>query len=108
MPFSLSISNVVKRNYDRWLFRNISMELKAGDKLALIGTNGSGKRTLLRVLAGQLLPTEGKMTYHAQDKKVPYDQFYRYLSWAAPSLELYDDLTLEEHVKWHFKLKKCI
>ncbi|MFK7969180.1 MAG: ATP-binding cassette domain-containing protein [Bacteroidia bacterium] len=108
MSFSITISQVGKRYYSRWLFRGVDMELKAGDRLALIGTNGSGKSTLLRIFAGQLLPTEGSIAYLNAGKKVSYDRLYEHLSWAAPSLELYDDLTLEEHVKWHFRMKKCL
>lgn len=108
MSFSLSISQVGKRYYNRWLFREIDLDLNAGSKLALIGTNGSGKSTLLRIIAGQLLPTEGKVDYKNADKKIAYDNYYKHLSWAAPSLDLYDDLTLEEHISWHFKLKPSI
>jgi ABC-type polysaccharide/polyol phosphate transport system ATPase subunit len=39
---------------------NVSLTLKAGDKLAILGRNGAGKSTLLQVLAGVLPPTHGK------------------------------------------------
>ncbi|MCP2669700.1 ABC transporter ATP-binding protein [Maricaulaceae bacterium EIL42A08] len=42
--------------------RDISFELKPGDRLGLLGRNGSGKSTLLRVLAGVYPPTKGEFT----------------------------------------------
>ena len=43
--------------------RNISFRLEDGDRLALIGHNGAGKSTMLRVLAGVYAPTEGRITH---------------------------------------------
>ena len=44
----------------RWVLRNVDLRIERGDKIALVGLNGLGKTTLLRVLAGQLQPSEGK------------------------------------------------
>jgi lipopolysaccharide transport system ATP-binding protein len=40
---------------------NVSLNLKTGDRVALIGHNGAGKTTLLRILAGIIPPTSGKI-----------------------------------------------
>lgn len=47
------------QSYDgrRWQFRNLDLSLKAGEITAILGPNGRGKSTLLRVLAGLLPPT---------------------------------------------------
>ena len=44
----------------RRLFTNLSFNIEAGERVAVIGPNGVGKTTLMRVLAGELLPTEGR------------------------------------------------
>lgn len=46
---------------DRWLFTNLHFALQKGDKVALVGINGTGKSTLLKILAGLIVPMEGKV-----------------------------------------------
>ena len=43
----------------RWIFRDINLHIERGKKIALVGYNGMGKTTLLRLLAGATSPTEG-------------------------------------------------
>ncbi|MGA0333613.1 MAG: ATP-binding cassette domain-containing protein [Kiritimatiellia bacterium] len=43
-----------------WLFRALDLSIERGDKLALVGYNGMGKTTLLKILADLLKPLEGK------------------------------------------------
>ena len=49
-------------SYDgqRWVLRGVDLGISRGDKLVLIGLNGMGKTTLLRLIAGQLQPGEGR------------------------------------------------
>ena len=47
--------------------KNISLEVKDGDRLALLGANGAGKTTLLKLVGGLLYPTEGKVTINGHD-----------------------------------------
>ncbi|MGM0478257.1 MAG: ABC-F family ATP-binding cassette domain-containing protein [Bacteroidota bacterium] len=42
-----------------YLFKDVNLQITAGDKIGLVGKNGAGKSTLLRLLAGQEKPTEG-------------------------------------------------
>lgn len=47
------------RRGDRWLFKDVHLELRAGEFLALVGPSGVGKSTLMACLCGLLEPTEG-------------------------------------------------
>ncbi len=44
-----------------FLFRNIGVQINKGDKVGLVGKNGAGKSTMLRMIAGDLQPTEGRI-----------------------------------------------
>lgn len=45
-----------------WALRNINFQVNAGEAVGLMGANGQGKSTLLRIIAGVLLPDEGSVT----------------------------------------------
>jgi len=47
-----------------WALKEISFSLKRGDTLGIIGKNGTGKSTILKLIAGVMFPDEGKVTVH--------------------------------------------
>ena len=67
----LSAENIAKSFGDRWLFKNITFGLSKGDKVALIGTNGTGKTTFLNILAGVIPPDEGLVSVR-KDVRIGY------------------------------------
>jgi ATP-binding cassette subfamily F protein 3 len=64
---------------DNLLFSGLSIDLKKGDKAALIGQNGIGKTTLLRIIAEQLRPVSGSVTLGAGVTVGYYDQLQQTL-----------------------------
>ncbi|GJM76334.1 hypothetical protein HMSSN036_85500 [Paenibacillus macerans] len=55
-------------NKQKPLFQNVSFSLQRGETVALIGPNGIGKSTLLKMLTGDLKPASGKITWGAKVK----------------------------------------
>src|SRR4030095_6048364 len=60
----LSAEGLTKSYGIKPLFENISFHIEEGDKIALVARNGSGKYTLLKILAGKKNPAGGKMWIH--------------------------------------------
>ncbi|HSC67472.1 MAG TPA: ABC-F family ATPase [Cellvibrio sp.] len=56
----------VSKAYDRPLFTDLSMQVEAGERIAIIGPNGAGKTTLLRCLYGDLQPDAGTVKWAEQ------------------------------------------
>ncbi|MCS6794353.1 MAG: ATP-binding cassette domain-containing protein [Raineya sp.] len=97
--------NLGKKFNNEWIFRNFSFEFSQGTATAIIGNNGSGKSTLLQVISGILPASEGKIFYEWQGKKILPDNFYQYLAWASPYMELIEELTLTEMILFHKQMK---
>lgn len=48
-----------KRYKEKWVLKNINLEIKQGEAVGIIGINGAGKSTLLKIITGTTLPTTG-------------------------------------------------
>ncbi|MBY0434218.1 MAG: ABC-F family ATP-binding cassette domain-containing protein [Cyclobacteriaceae bacterium] len=57
----LSAELISKAFNDKWLFKDISVGISQGEKFALVGNNGVGKSTLLKILTGELKSDTGKV-----------------------------------------------
>ena len=55
------------KNAEKWALRHLSFDLRAGEKLALVGENGAGKTTLVKLLARLYDPTEGRILLDGHD-----------------------------------------
>ncbi|MES2521042.1 MAG: ABC-F family ATP-binding cassette domain-containing protein, partial [Bacteroidota bacterium] len=58
----LSAENISKNYNERWLFKGINFGILKGDKVALVGQNGTGKTTLMNILAGIIPADEGTVS----------------------------------------------
>jgi branched-chain amino acid transport system ATP-binding protein len=66
-PPLLEVSGLSARYGPVHALRDVSLEVRAGELVALIGANGAGKSTLLRAIAGLLEPAAGRVTLDGQD-----------------------------------------
>ena len=64
----LSLSNISLRRGRKVLIENVSFQIHAGQRMGLIGANGSGKSSLFAMLLGELEPDDGELGLHAADE----------------------------------------
>jgi ABC-type multidrug transport system ATPase subunit len=103
----IKLEQVGKKFNTEWIFRNVSFTFEENSVSAILGRNGSGKSTLLQVVAGNLHQTSGKVIYTSIEQNIPGDDVFRHLTMVAPYLELIEDFTLQEMLKFHFSFKRC-
>ena len=106
--FEISLKNAGKRYNSEWIFKNLDTTFHSGSSTVLLGGNGSGKSTALRSIFGYAPLSKGKIIYQSDGKSIKQPEVYKYFSFCAPYLDLYEELTLDELAKFHFSLKPAL
>ena len=105
MASYLQVENISKSYGDRTLFENISFNINEGDKIALVAPNGTGKSSLLKILAGIELSDRGgevkfmkdiRVAFLDQDmtfdpKRTIFDEVYSRMGDLAPEIREYEE-----------------
>lgn len=89
----LSVKGLTKRFGDRTLFSDIELKVIGGERIALLGDNGTGKTTFLRVLLGELAG-EGKIKF---GPSVKWAYLPQVIHFAHPERTLYDTMLYEKN-----------
>jgi ABC-2 type transport system ATP-binding protein/ribosome-dependent ATPase len=76
---------------------DVSLELRRGEVVGLLGANGAGKTTVIRILLGLLAPTRGSAAMFGQ---APTRNGRRRIGYVPQGLGLYDDMTVAENVEF--------
>ena len=74
----LGIRNVAKSYGDKRLFSGITLKAEGGERIALIGDNGTGKSTLIKMIMGELYPDDGRIKLGPQAKPAYLPQIIRF------------------------------
>lgn len=98
--FRLAVTDLAKRFGPRRVFSRLAFELATGESLAVVGPNGSGKSTLLMTLLSLYRPTKGRIEYTDSDQRLEESRLRSLTSFVSPYLNLYDQLTAEENLKF--------
>ncbi|TXC66237.1 cytochrome c biogenesis heme-transporting ATPase CcmA [Piscinibacter aquaticus] len=101
---ALAASRLACRRGDRLLFKGLDFELKPGQIVWLRGPNGSGKTSLLRLLAGLSTPAEGDVTWGGVPLREAGAGWHRSLCYPAHANALKDDLSVLESLQFLARL----
>jgi ABC-type multidrug transport system ATPase subunit len=103
---TIQVNDLSKRYNREWIFKNLNHTFQSGKTYAITGPNGSGKSTLMQVLWGQMPQSSGTISYSLSGKNIPVEEIFSQVVVAAPYMDLIEELTLTEHLTFHFKLRK--
>ena len=103
---SVQIRNVTKRFGDFVAVDHVSLDIRRGEFFSLLGPSGCGKTTLLRMIGGFEMPTEGEIVIGGED--VTYLPPYRRpVNMVFQSYALFPHLSVEENIAFGLRYKKA-
>ncbi|KFX70225.1 cytochrome C biogenesis protein CcmA [Pseudomonas taeanensis MS-3] len=98
-PLLEAIALACERDW-RMLFEQLQLRLTAGEMLQVSGPNGSGKTSLLRLLAGLMQPTAGEIRLNGQPLNGQRAELARNLVWIGHAAGIKGLLSAEENLAW--------
>jgi ABC-type multidrug transport system ATPase subunit len=104
----INLTKLGKRYNRDWIFRNLNFQFVDGNHYAITGPNGSGKSTLLQIISGSAIFNEGNISYFENEKSLSSEKIFQKISFAAPYLDMIEEMTLTEFFSFHDKMKGWI
>lgn len=98
---SLTISDIWIERGEIDLCKGLSFSVQSGEVVRILGENGAGKSSLLKVIAGMLRPLEGKIEYFGHDVTVERHLLQQDLLYIGHSVGVKSLLSVEENLRWY-------
>jgi ABC-2 type transport system ATP-binding protein len=96
----ISVENIYKSYGPAEALKGVSMEVAKGELFGLIGPDGAGKTTLMRILMTMLVPDSGSATMNGLDVVKDYKKIRRRVGYMPGRFSLYQDLSVEENLEF--------
>lgn len=101
LSLRLHAHNLACERDDRWLFRGLDLDIRAGEIVRVEGPNGSGKTTLLKILSGQLADYEGELYWDDRPMRETREAFLSSLLYLGHAPGVKAALTPLENLAWY-------
>ncbi|NLI20487.1 MAG: ABC transporter ATP-binding protein [Clostridiales bacterium] len=102
----IEVQGVSKRYGSVQALRDVTLRAPEGKVLGLLGQNGAGKTTLLNIITGYLAPTSGRVLINGRDPLLEPEPAKRELGYLPEHPPLYDEMTVEEYLRFVAALKQ--
>jgi ABC-2 type transport system ATP-binding protein len=103
-PPAITVSNLIKRFGAVHAVDGLSFDVYGGEIFGLVGPDGAGKTTAMRILAGVLSPDSGSAQVAGFDVRRDPEGAKLHLSYMSQRFGLYEDLTVDENLRFYADL----
>ena len=97
---TLKVTKLGMRFGSNLLFRDLSLGLNDGELLVVVGANGLGKTTLLKILAGLIPPSAGTISLSIDGKEIPNNDRMRHIGLVSSEVKMYANLSARENLRF--------
>jgi ABC-2 type transport system ATP-binding protein len=97
---AIHIRNLNKKFADVTAVDELDLEINKGEMFALVGPDGAGKSTTIRILCGIIPADEGDVTVLGYDLKSQRDQIVNRIGYLSQRFSLYTDLSIDENIEF--------
>ena len=101
----IEITDLVKTFAERAAIDRLNAQVLSGTTTGLVGPDGAGKTTLIRLLAGLLLPTSGTLKVLGFDPTIEPEEIRRRIGYMPQRFGLYEDLTVRQNLNLYADLR---
>ncbi|MCJ7630373.1 MAG: ABC transporter ATP-binding protein [Longimicrobiales bacterium] len=101
---AVSLTGLTRRFGDNLAVAGLTLDVRPGELFGIVGPDGAGKTTTLRMLAGVLPPSEGKGVIHGVDVATDPEGVKPYIAYMSQQFGLYTDLTVRENIDFYADL----
>jgi ABC-2 type transport system ATP-binding protein len=84
--------------------KNFQLEIRNGDIYGLLGANGAGKTTAIKIICGLIDPTSGSVSLMGKSKGLRSAEVRSRIGYMSQKFALYDDLTISENLDFYARL----
>lgn len=98
--YAIDIQELDKRYGSTQALQNFSLQVQPGELFGLIGPDGAGKTTLMRIIASLLLPDRGRLRVLGLNPVLQYKKLRLRIGYMPGRFSLYQDLSVEENLRF--------
>jgi ABC-2 type transport system ATP-binding protein len=97
--------NLYKSFGDNHAVNGVSLNIRAGEIYGLVGSDGAGKTTTMRLLVGALLPTKGEITICGYDVRKQTELARAQIGYLSQRFSMYEDLSVLENIRFFAEVR---
>ncbi|MGD9781319.1 MAG: ABC transporter ATP-binding protein [Kiritimatiellia bacterium] len=101
----IDVDNLTRRFPRCEALASVSFQIRRGEVAGLLGPNGSGKTTTLRILAGFLAPTSGRVEVAGHDVTAQSREARRRIGYLPESVPLYPEMRIDEYLSFRGRIR---
>jgi ABC-type multidrug transport system ATPase subunit len=102
--FAVECIDITKQYGHLYALRKLKINIEIGEIVGILGHNGAGKSTFLKIIGTHLSPTAGSLNILGNDAKKVRSKVRRSIGFVGHTSFMYDELTSEENLRFYGKM----